>query len=43
MIENIKNAPVYLAACDTYDVNTVYGILRDSFADLGITDELIRG
>lgn len=38
-----KNAPVYVAHCDTYDKEILYGIIKDSFAAIGFTDELIRG
>ena len=43
MTENIKNAPVFAATCDTYDVDTLYSIMRDAFYELGFTKELIEG
>ena len=42
-IDNIKNSPVYIADCDTYSVDTLYGIFKDAFEALGFTRELIEG
>lgn len=38
-----KNAPVYLTECRTYDVTALTSLLRESFAQLGITADLISG
>lgn len=43
MSDMIKNAPVYLAGCDSYDTSKLYSIFRDSFAALGITQSEICG
>lgn len=38
-----KNAPVYLAGCDSYDITRLTSLLHDAFAKLGITKDLIAG
>ena len=43
MVENIKSAPVYIAHADTYDTDTLCGIMREAFSELGFTKELIEG
>lgn len=42
-LETIKNSPVYLADCDTYSVDVLYGIFKDAFEKLGFTRELVEG
>ncbi len=37
------NSPVHITGCDSYDTDLLCSILRESFAVLGITDDLIRG
>lgn len=38
-----KNAPVYLAGCDSYDIQKLTAVLRDAFSTLGITKSDIAG
>ena len=38
-----KNTPVYIAHCDTYDTDRLYGIIKDSFSAIGFTEDFIRG
>lgn len=43
MPEINKKAPVYLAGCDSYDIQKLTGVLRDAFDALGITAADIAG
>ena len=38
-----KNMPVYIAHCDTYDTDRIYSIIKDSFDNLGFTEDMVRG
>ncbi len=40
--ERIKNSPVYITGCDTYDTNVIHARLSEAFSSLGITRELIE-
>lgn len=39
----MNNYPVYVAKCDTYDTETVYNTIKESFSAIGVTDNMIRG
>ena len=39
----MNDYPVFTARCDTYDVDRIYAVLKESFVSIGVTDEDIRG
>ncbi len=43
LTKKIKNSPVYIADCDSYDTDKIYGVLRSAFDSLGMGRELIDG
>lgn len=38
-----NNSPVFVAKCDTYDKERIYSAVKEGFAAVGFTDELVRG
>lgn len=37
-----KNAPVFIASCDSYDKERIKEIMKESFSALGFTEELVK-
>ncbi len=40
--DRIKNSPVYIADCDSYDVDAIHARISEALSSLGITRELIE-
>lgn len=41
--DKLKNSPVFITDCDTYDAECIHECINEAFSALGITRELIEG